>query len=242
MPSETKMLGLIPARGGSKGVPRKNIRLLEGRPLIEYTVCAAQKSKFIDRLICSTDDAEISEIVKGLGCEVPFMRPAELANDSAKAIDVIQHAILFMENMDHCVYDPIIYLEPPAPFRRTEDIDQCIELYLREKVDSAVAVYEASHAHPAYMKKIENNRLRPFCAEEPEGVRRQDFDPKAYIRNGAVYVFQRKNILSGVLYGEQVAPYIMPLERSLCIDNILDWYMAEAMLSHEKAIRNSVVV
>lgn len=238
MPSETKILGLIPARGGSKGVPRKNIRLLGGRPLIEYTVRAAQKSKFIDRLICSTDDNEIAELVRECGCDVPFIRPSELASDSAKAIDVIQHAIHFMEGLDQCLYDPIVYLEPPAPFRTTKDIDACIELYFREPVDSAVAVYEADHAHPAYMKKIENARLRPFCMDEPEGTRRQDFEPKAYIRNGAVYVFKREIIMSGKLYGDQIVPYVMPQERSLCIDSILDWYMAEAMYQFQETKRD----
>jgi len=204
--------------------------MLGGKPLIAYTIEAARASRFADNLICSTDDPEIAEVAKGFGCEIPFLRPPELASDTAKAIDVLKHAIGFMESLRKCEFTEVIYLEPPSPFRKAEDIDACVELFREKNPDSAVSVYEASHFHPAYMKKIENGLLAPYCMEEPEGFPRQLYEPKSYLRNGAVYVFRRDLILQGVLYGKAIVPYVMPWERSICIDDMLDWYAAEAVL------------
>lgn len=234
MISNKKILGLIPARGGSKGVPGKNIKLLYDRPLIGYTVQAGLQSKYIDKLIVSTDSTEIADIARKEGALIPFIRPAELATDTAKAIGVIQHAILEIEKMDGVTYDLIVYLEPPNPLRIPEDIDVCIELFDKESPDSVVSVQEANQFHPILMKKIENNRLRPIWKKEPEGVPRQLYDPTAYMRNGAVYVFKRDLILEGKLYGEDILPYVMPIERSVCIDDMMDWYVAEAWINHNQ--------
>ena len=124
------ILAIIPARGGSKGVPRKNIRKLGGKPLIAYTIEAALGSKYISRLIVSTDDEEIAEISHKWGADVPFLRPVEFATDTAKAIAVVKHALLEMEKLDNCEYPVIVYLEPPAPFKTSKDIDSCIEILL----------------------------------------------------------------------------------------------------------------
>ena len=225
-----EILGIIPARGGSKGVPRKNIRQLDGKPLIAHTIEAALKSDYIGRLIVSTDDEEIAEISQKLGADVPFLRPSDLATDTAKAITVVKHALIEMEKLDNQKYPVIVYLEPPAPFRTSKDIDKCIELYIKNKPSSVVSVNEANQFHPVLMKKIEDKYLKPICFNEPEGVPRQLYEPTAYMRNGAVYVLRRNNILNGIFYGEAIIPYIMPDERSICIDSILDWYAAEALV------------
>ena len=126
------ILAIIPARGGSKGVPRKNIRELGGKPLIAYTIEAAIASSYIDKLIVSTDDKEILETSHKWGAEVPFLRPTELATDTAKAIEVVKHALLEMENLNNQEYPVVVYLEPPAPFKTTKDIDACIELFFEK--------------------------------------------------------------------------------------------------------------
>jgi CMP-N-acetylneuraminic acid synthetase len=230
MIKENKVLGIIPARGGSKGVPRKNIKLLTGKPLIAYTIETALSSNYIDRLIVSTDDVEIAGIAKQFGADVPFLRPDNLANDTAKAIGVVQHALKEMEKIDGIEYPIVVYLEPPAPLKITEDIDTSIEMFIEQNPDSVVSVNEANQFHPILMKKIVDGKLEPIWQPEPEGVPRQMYEPKAYMRNGAVYVLQRKNILWGKFYGENILAYVMPLERSICIDDMNDWYVAEAWM------------
>ncbi len=233
MINDKKILGLIPARGGSKGVLGKNIKDLLGKPLIEYTVEAGSNSKYIDNLIVSTDNKEIMKVCKNIPVNVPFIRPDHLSTDNAKSIGVIQHAITNMEKLYSKKYDLVVYLEPPNPLRITEDIDKCIELFIESKPDSVVSVQEANQFHPILMKKIDNNRLLPIWKDEEEGVPRQLYEPKAYMRNGAVYVFNRELIMKGILYGKNILPYIMPLDRSVCIDDMIDWYVAEAFLKNK---------
>jgi CMP-N-acetylneuraminic acid synthetase len=234
MINEKKILGLIPARQGSKGVPGKNIKKLFGKPLIEYTVEAGKKSKYIDHLVVSTDSKEISKVCKNIPVDAPFIRPNNLSTDSAKAIGVIQHAIITMEKLDRINYDLVAYLEPPNPLRTVEDIDKCIELLIENNPDCVVSVQEANQFHPILMKQIKDDRLIPIWKEEPEGVPRQLFDPTAYMRNGAVYVFKKELIMKGILYGKNILPYIMPISRSVCIDDMMDWYVAEAWLKNKK--------
>lgn len=230
-----RVLGLIPARGGSKGVPGKNIRPLCGRPLIEYTIDAAKECSYLDDLILSTDSAEIAEVGRAAGIDVPFLRPDALASDTAKAIGVMQHAVEFMEEQTGQAYDLLVYLEPPNPLRVADDINRCIELFNDEKPDSVVSVQEANQFHPILMKKIEEGRLKPIWKEEPEGVPRQLYDPKAYMRNGAVYVFRTDLIRQGIMYGSNILPFVMPVERSVCIDDMMDWYVAEAWMNDRSA-------
>lgn len=225
------ILTIIPARGGSKGVPRKNIRILGKKPLIAHTIEAALGSKHIKRLIVSTEDEEIAKISSKYGADVPFLRPLSLATDKAKAIGVVKDALLKMEKIDNKEYSVVVYLEPPAPFKTTDDIDTCIELFFDKKPSSVVSVNEANQYHPILMKKIENNRLKHIWKDEPEGVPRQMYSPTAYMRNGAVYVLRKENILKGVFYGDNIFPYIMPIERSICIDSMLEWYTAETILN-----------
>jgi len=223
------ILTIIPARGGSKGIPNKNKRMLSGKPLIAYTIEAALKSRKIDRLVVSTDNDEIASISREFGVEVPFLRPPEFSTDTAKAISVVQHMLTEMEKLDSSIYPVVVYLEPPSPFRNAEDIDACIELFFECEPGSVVSVQEANQFHPILMKEIDDGELKPIWKAEPEGVPRQLYKPTAYMRNGAVYVIRRENILKGIFYGNPIIPYVMPDERSVCIDSILDWYTAEAM-------------
>ena len=224
------ILTIIPARGGSKGVARKNIRDLNGKPLIAYTIEAALSSRFVGRLVVSTEDKEIAEIATEWGADVPFIRPGEHATDTAKSIGVVKHALLEVEKMDNNKYSVVVYLEPPTPFRIPDDIDACIALFHKNNPGSVVSVCEANQYHPILMKKIVNGHLKPICFDEPEGVPRQMYSPTAYMRNGAVYVLRRENILKDIFYGAPIIPYIMPDEHSICIDSMLDWYAAEAMI------------
>ena len=186
------ILTIIPARGGSKGVARKNIRKLGEKPLISYTIEAALASRYIDRLIVSTDDEEIADVSRNFGADVPFIRPEELSTDTAKAIEVVKHSILETEKLDNRKYPVIVYLEPPAPFKTSKDIDACIELFFEKNPASVVSINEANQFHPILMKKIENGHLKPICFNEPEGVPRQMYEPTAYMRNGAVYVLKKR--------------------------------------------------
>ncbi len=228
------ILTIIPARGGSKGIPRKNIKLLGQIPLLAYTILAAKSSKYVNRLILSTEDDEIATIGREWGVQVPFKRPVELSTDEARAIDVIKHALIEMERIDEKKYEIIIFLEPPSPFRTPEDIDNCVNLFLDNDPSSVVSVQKANQYHPILMKKIEKGILKPIWKNEPECVPRQLYDPAAYMRNGAVYILRRENIVKNKVYGNRIIPYIMPDERSICIDSTLEWYTAEAMLSINK--------
>ena len=229
------ILTIIPARGGSKGVPRKNIRRLSGKPLIAYTIESALSSKYIDRVIVSTEDEEIAKISEKCGADVPFIRPPELSTDTAKSIDVVKHAIIEMENFLKKKYSVIIFLEPPAPFRTNYDIDNCIDLFYKNTPGSVVSICEGNKYHPNLMKKIEDNYLIPYDKTNyAEGTPRQLLKPTVYMINGCIYVIQRDNVMDGDFYGEPILPYIMPYERSINIDTLLDWHTAEALINSQK--------
>lgn len=231
MEKSMNILGLIPARSGSKGIPNKNIKILVDKPLIAHTINTASKSKYIDHLIISTDSNVIANVARQYGGEVPFLRPVELASDQSRAIDVIIHAVTEMEKYDNKIYELIAYLEPTSPNRSIEDIDNAIEQFLQTDADSLASIVEVNQYHPILMKKIENNRLKPFCLEEPEGMPRQLYEPKAYMRNGAIYIFRRGNILNRRMWGNEIYPFEMPIERSACIDDMNDWYLAETWMN-----------
>ncbi len=222
-----KILGIIPARGGSKGVTRKNIRMLAGKPLISHTIEAALHSR-LTKTIVSTDDKNIATIAKQAGIEVPFVRPSEISGDTAKSIDVALHALSEMEKIDNCHYDAIMLLQPTAPFKTTEDIDLCIEkLEENPLADSVISVVDVLAHHPARMKYIEDGKLidPPFC-EVYENQNRQELRPM-YIRNGAIYLTRSLTLLKGSYKGEICMAHIMPEIRSINIDTIRDFELAE---------------
>lgn len=227
-----RILAVIPARGGSKGVPRKNVRMVGSKPLIAYTITAAAalKDQF-HRLIVSTDDNEIAEIALKYGAEVPFMRPAELAGDKVPMVPVLQHAVLAIEEMDQIVLDWVLLLQPTCPFRAPEDIQAALGLALAGGCDSVISVVRVLAHHPILMKKIENNRLLPFGIEEIEGTRRQDYSPPAYMRNGCIYLTRRDTLIqTNSIWGKVIRPYIMPEDRSVNVDSELDMKLVEMLL------------
>ncbi len=230
-----RTLAIIPARGGSKGVPHKNIRPVAGKPLIAYTIEAALAMRErLYRLIVSTDDEQIAEVARRLGAEVPFLRPAELSGDRVPMAPVLQHAVGAIEVQDGVRLDWVLLLQPTAPLRAPEDIRAALDLAERGGCDSVISVVQVFAVHPILMKRIENDRLLPFCIEEKEGTRRQDYQPPAYMRNGAIYLTRRDVLMErGSIWGEVIRPYLMPEERSLSIDSELDLKLADLLLREQ---------
>ena len=225
------ILGLIPARGGSKGLPGKNTRPLLGKPLIAWTIEQALTSKYLDRVVVSTDDKEIAEISKKYGAEIPFMRPKKLAEDNAKGIDIVLHTIdWFRENDKRKQYDLIMLLQPTSPLRKSEDIDKAIEyLFLRE-AKAVVSVCEVDH-HPLWANTLpEDGCMKDFIRKEIINKNRQEL-PVFYRLNGAIYlaycdyINQCKSFI-----GKDTFAYIMPRERSIDIDDEIDLRLAETLM------------
>ncbi len=230
MTERPRTLGVIPVRGGSKGVPRKNIKALGGKPLLQYTVEAAQRSSGIDHLVVSTEDAEIAAVARELGVEV-IERPAALATDTTPTHPVIAHALALVEERLPR-FDYVFTLQVTTPFRTAADIDGAIDSLRTSGAESVIGVVRVFDQHPARIKRIEGGRLREFCVPEEEGSRRQDLEP-AYLRNGAIYVCRRDVIERGSLRGDDQCPYEMPPERSINIDEPIDFLLAEAVLRGE---------
>lgn len=222
------MIAIIPARGGSKGLPGKNIKLMNGKPLIAYTVEAALHAKTIDRVVLSTDDDEIARIAMDYGAEVPFMRPAELASDTAMAVDNYIYTINRLETESGHVIDSFVVLQPTSPLRISDDIDGSVALFKEKHADSVISY--CREAHPVFWhKKIdENNRLMDLF--ETTIANRQDL-PVTYYPNGAVYVFRTSMIRNRQYYTDKSYAYIMPRSRSVDIDFIEDFEYAEFLLS-----------
>lgn len=237
MTSSLKTLAIIPARGGSKGVPRKNVRPVCGKPMIAYTIETALAAKGVfHRVLVSTDDVEIAEVAKKYGAEVPFLRPAELANDKALMIPVIQHAIRYAEADEGMRYDWICLLQPTEPFRTIDDITQAVAIAQSGDCDSVISVVQVFAVHPILMKRIENGRLLPFDIEEKEGTRRQDYSPPAYMRNGAIYLSRRDVVMErNSIWGDVIHPYVMPPERSVGVDSELDFKLVELLMQEQLA-------
>jgi CMP-N-acetylneuraminic acid synthetase len=235
-----KILAVIPARGGSKGILRKNIRPVCGRPLIAYTIETAQAARhLLYRTIVSTDDPEIEAIAREHGADVPFLRPAELAADKVPTLPVLQHAVRFVEARDDIKLDWVLLLQPTTPLRKLKDIEASLALAFKDNCDSVISVVQVFAEHPIFMKRIENNQLLPYGIEEKEGTRRQDCQPPAYIRNGAIYLTRRDVLMKhNSIWGRIIRPYIMPPQRSVNIDSELDFKLAEIMLEEQNRDQN----
>ena len=222
-----KILGVIPARGGSKGIPGKNIKMIAGKPLVVYTIEAALKS-ILNRIILSTDDPEIAELSGKYGLPVPFKRPAELASDTAKSIEVAKHALMIAEQEDGTIYDAIMLLQPTTPFRSFSDINEAIRLLNDDhSADSVISVVAVGGNHPARMKYIKDGILidPPFC-ESYENQNRQELRPM-FIRNGAIYLTRRNILLNDSYKGNKSLALVMPVERSVNIATQFDFEYAE---------------
>jgi CMP-N-acetylneuraminic acid synthetase len=223
---------VIPARGGSKGVPRKNIRLVCDKPLIAYTIeTALAARRLFHRVLVSTDDEEIAAVARQWGAEVPFRRPADLAQDHTPTAPVLQHAVAFVEREDGIRLDWVCLLQPTEPFRTVADLEQGLALARAGGCDSVISVVQVFAHHPILMKRIEDGRLLPYCIEEREGTRRQDYQPPAYMRNGAIYLTRRDVLMEeGSIWGRVIRPYVMPAERSVSVDTERDLKLVELLL------------
>lgn len=228
-----EILAVIPARGGSKGVPRKNIKPLAGKPLIYYSIEQAKRSKYISRIVVSTEDNEISEMAKEYGVEV-IKRPLELAKDDSPTIDVILHVLDFLRNKEDYVPDVIVLLQPTSPLRTSEDIDHAIELFLScQDCLSLVSVTEFDNS-PFWAMKIENSYLSPMFDIKYFKMRRQEL-PKAYKPNGAIFITTPTVLYRyRTFYTEKTIAYVMPPERSVDIDTEFDFLLAEFLISKLK--------
>lgn len=225
-----RILGLIPARGGSKGLPRKNVLPLAGKPLIAWTIEAAKASKYLDRVVLSSDDDEIMQTAKAHGCEVPFRRPAFLAADDTPGIDPVLHALDQLEGFDY-----VVLLQPTSPLRTTADIDTVLEKCVREQSPSWVSVVKVDKPLQwMYGLDGEGQQLKPVMDGQEELARRQDAAP-VYVLNGAVYVAEVKALLqSRALVTEGTAGYVMPPERSADVDTELDLRWCELLLREKE--------
>ncbi len=236
MMNKEKILAIITARGGSKGIPQKNTRELLGKPLIAYSIQAALQSRTLNKIIVSTDNETIAHISKKYGAEVPFLRPKHLATDTATSLSVLQHAVSYLAEKEGYLADIIVCLQPTSPLRSAGDIDQAVTLCMNTGADSVVSLCKVEH-HPYWMKKVVEGRVYPLMeVDDEEYPRRQDLSP-AYQLNGAIYVTRRKVLMEEErVLGEHTLAYTMPQERSLDIDTPIDLKLAELIMKEEAII------
>lgn len=228
-----RVLGLIPARGGSKGLPGKNIRDLCGKPLIAWTIDAARAASCLDAIVVSTDDPGIAAIAARHGAEVPFLRPAELSGDTASSIDMVIHAVDTLAAAGR-VFDLVVLLEPTSPLREASDIDNGVSRMLALGASAVVSVCRAESAHPAFMyRQRPDARLMPFMERQPTGVRRQEIEPLFFLE-GSLYA-SRIDVLRErrSFYHEDTVAYEVPKWKSIEIDDLDDFLMVEALAKHK---------
>ena len=224
------VLGIIPARGGSKGVPRKNITPLAGRPLLAHTCAAALASARLSRVVLSTDDPEIAAVGRECGVDVPFLRPAKLAADDTPSLDVLVHTLDWLAERERFHPGVLVLLQPTSPLRRAEQIDRAVDLLLDTGADSVVSVVEVPHQfNPHSVLRVDDGRLVPFL-DGPTSYRRQD-KPRVYARNGPAILAVRSEVVRrGELYGADTRPLVMDAFTSADIDDASDLLWAEFLL------------
>lgn len=229
MIQDKKILAIIPARGGSKGVPRKNIRPLNGVPLIGYTLNEANKSRYLDRIVVSTDDLEIAKVAEDFSAEVPYLRPEELSTDSSSTVDCVIHMIEFLKNNEEYIPDYICLLQCTSPFRTYRDIDCAIEKVIDSQFDGIISVCEVEE-NPYWTNVFRDEKLTYFLEEGRNITRRQDL-PQIYTYNGAIYIIRTNVFINkGAFETDNITGYIMPKERSLDVDTMTDFKIAEILM------------
>ena len=237
MINNKRVLALITAREGSKGLPGKNIMMVNGKPLIVWSITIAKKSKYIDRLIISTDSKKIANIAKEWGCDVPFIRPDELATDKATSMDVIIHAINFLNDTDD-KYDYLILLEPTSPLRDVEDIDIALEkLYNNKTAVSIASVGKHESTHPRFTSKIDKNGFLTPLFPEIIDSRRQDLDEE-YFLDGTIYISDINELKKRkTFYHEKTIPHVVDRYKVFEVDELMDIYIIEAMMKYREKIK-----
>ncbi len=230
-----RILGLIPARGGSKGIPRKNIKLLHGKALIAYSIESALACSLLDQVVVTTDDDAIAALSKSLGASVPFIRPAHLAADHSPTIDTVMHALSFFEK-DNQFYDAVCLLQPTVPFRNPEDINEAIQKFINAKADSLISVREVPHIYNPYWiyeQDPQTGFLKLAVSAEQIITRRQDL-PSAYHRDGSIYI-TKSNVVQTQksLYGNKIIHHLMKRSPDINIDTMDDWTAASNYANNE---------
>lgn len=228
--SDLRVLGVITARGGSKGVPRKNIRPLGGKPLIAWTIDAARRSALLTDFLVSTEDEEIARVSREHDAPVPFLRPAELATDEAKSIPVVQHALDWLAREQDTSYDAVMILQPTSPFRTAGDIDAAIRLLAETGADSVMAMVKLEDFSPMKLKRIASDgRILPLFGDEGRESAQRHAGEEVFKRNCAIYLTRTATFSRGDLFGADSRAYVMPSERSVDINTPFDFLVAETL-------------
>jgi len=228
------VLAVIPARGGSKGLPGKNIREICGKPLIAWSIEKAKKSRYLDMVLVTTDSQEIAAIARKFGAHVPFLRPAELASDKASTYDAIRHALTFLKDREGKDFDYIVLLEPTSPLREDDDIDRMLEQIVstENEFDSIISVGEVDE-HPSIVKRLTGHRLEPFCPELLQTTRRQDNEP-AYFPYGVAYIAKTQVLLEeNTFYTKRCTYFKIKHYQNFEIDDIYGFLCAESIMKYE---------
>jgi CMP-N,N'-diacetyllegionaminic acid synthase len=226
-----KTLGIIPARGGSKRLPRKNVRPLAGKPLVARIIEASLEAERLSRVVVSSEDDEVLAIAATYDPRLALRRPAEIADDHAPAISYVQHALRVLESAGEGPFDAIAIVPPSAPLTLSQDIDGTLELLERSGADSAVSVQQLDHAiHPVKLKTMQGDRLLPFWEEEAGRMAAHEL-PTLFVRNCAIYAARRATIDAGQIIGPDCRGYVMPADRSIDINEEIDLDFAEFLLS-----------
>lgn len=227
------ILAIIPARGGSKGVKNKNIIDLNGKPLIHYTINEAEKVDELKRIVVSTESNLIKSVCDEIGDYIPFMRSDELAQDHSRTIDVVKNIINRLEKEYNEVYDYVCLLQPTSPLRTAKDIQNCIDIIKNQVDGSVVSLAKVDEPHPYKMKVIEDGEIKPFMEGEDSSIPRQEL-PEVYELNGAVYLCEiHKFMKENTFFAKPSTPYMMPMERSVNINNHFDLRQAEYLLKEK---------
>lgn len=228
-----KILCVIPARGGSKGIPKKNIIDVNGQPLIAYTILPALEVKnkgLIDKVIVSTDSQEIADISINLGAEVPFLRPDAISGDKAKSVEFMIHALDFYKS-NGVNYDAILLLQPTSPLRTKEDLEASLKMFIESDNDSLISAYEEEYINDLVIYKLDNDgkTSTPVSQLHNKGVRRQDHG-STYVRNGCIYISKSELIYNGYVIGDKPLMYIMDKNKSVNVDTFEDLELLRKLL------------
>ena len=236
----TEILAIIPARGGSKGIPKKNIRMVDGHPLISYSIQAALESKIINRIICSTDSKSIGNIAQKYGAEVPFLRPLELAQDNTSDLETFYWLLTELKDRENYNPEIIVQLRPTSPIRLPGQIDEAIDLIINNQVVDSVRSVTPAKATPYKMWNIKDKTLYPLLKsnkmKEPYNMPRQQL-PEVWWQTGTIDITRAKNIFSGTMTGKIIKPYIIDAEHAVDIDQIESLDEAERIIKSINCIK-----
>ena len=240
MTHQGKVLAIVPARGGSKGLPGKNLRPLHGKPLVAWPVVAALGAQSVDQVIISTDDPAIAEAARAAGAEVPFMRPAHLASDKASSMDVVLHALDTLESQGQ-VFEYVVLLEPTSPLTESSDVESALERLRasRESADAIVGICRVESTHPEYdVRQNDQGLITPYAVPDFQSLRRRQDIEKLYFLEGSLYISSVEAFrLHRSFYHHRTLGYEVPRWKSIEVDDIFDFIMVEAVLQNREEIR-----